>query len=650
MLEILAILWLSNANGRKAQSRGRKPGGFKALTIILWLGGELLGFLVGYNQTQETLTAYLYAIGFAIVGALLSRIIVSVVRPGTYRPAGGSPLPRAQTLMHPVTLTITREKSFVGGMVPVSLRLNGGDIGDLKNGDSLKARTSFRQNILVATDRQGNEFPPLTFAVAEGMDAHIYFQGGKFLDDAHQGILLLSTENVRALGEGRPMIVPDIVPGTAVQALPEKALPADAPKPRRVVLLLCAAFLCLLLAGLLKLPEDLRTTFVQLSRSNVALRNILTALLYGGSLYLFLQPKPRQWAWGLALLPLTALAAAFCHTYYYEATLRDALTSPMFRAMLQRYFIDAALVAAPGLLFSLLRRDGQRIAGPVWIAALLVTAYNVYLNRSVFFGDSLSSSSWIIMLYGHLQFALMLVMAAFYCRALCTLRSTYVQITGGARFWCILVAVSSTAAQIMLLANRATVDPYGGLLALVTVTGMLLLSANRRIGFQLALLGVGSTAMLQLYGLPQALYVNNFTPLGSAAAAGVNLLITWSVTYGARNNQNPRRTGVPRASMRPVHWVYKVAGMLDMLCGGFLLGMGIWSLAVQVRGFRPEPFFFGVVTGAVLLLFGFLCLRQSFRKGKRPVWPLLVIGLVFGILIALVLLTAAVIAIMDASR
>ena len=47
MLEIFGIMMLCKANKKNALARGKRPGGFIALTIILWIGMEFLGIFIG---------------------------------------------------------------------------------------------------------------------------------------------------------------------------------------------------------------------------------------------------------------------------------------------------------------------------------------------------------------------------------------------------------------------------------------------------------------------------------------------------------------------------------------------------------------------------------------------------------------------------
>ncbi|MDR0548559.1 MAG: hypothetical protein LBI10_03995, partial [Deltaproteobacteria bacterium] len=76
MLEILALFFLISKNSKNAISRGRKPGLFIFLAILLWLGLEFLGGLIGYLATNgERLPTYLFALMGGLSGGVISYFI-----------------------------------------------------------------------------------------------------------------------------------------------------------------------------------------------------------------------------------------------------------------------------------------------------------------------------------------------------------------------------------------------------------------------------------------------------------------------------------------------------------------------------------------------------------------------------------------------
>ena len=71
MLEIFFVRWLCGVNKRNALMRGKKPGGYIALTVILWFGLELVGAFIGASSGGEG-SAYLFALMSAGIGGFVS--------------------------------------------------------------------------------------------------------------------------------------------------------------------------------------------------------------------------------------------------------------------------------------------------------------------------------------------------------------------------------------------------------------------------------------------------------------------------------------------------------------------------------------------------------------------------------------------------
>jgi hypothetical protein len=192
MLEVFALIFLSNVNRKNALERGRKPGGFVALTIILWLGLEFLAIGIG-TAAELGLTTYGLAIAMAVIGGLISYLVAKNCKPGTYVPPAQAMAQavteNVQSLSVPATLTIIRESSMVGALLTWEFSLNGHSVGALKNGQALPpVSTTQRKNVLTAKDSYGNEAKPFMFDVAEGAQAEIRFKGGFFLPGQSTGL------------------------------------------------------------------------------------------------------------------------------------------------------------------------------------------------------------------------------------------------------------------------------------------------------------------------------------------------------------------------------------------------------------------------------------------------------------------------------
>jgi hypothetical protein len=89
MLEIVLMIWLCKKIGRELREKGQNPTWYQVLTVVLWVGGEILGMLLG-TLIGETLGgdgepdacfAYLLALLGAAGGAGLAYLIASNVPP-----------------------------------------------------------------------------------------------------------------------------------------------------------------------------------------------------------------------------------------------------------------------------------------------------------------------------------------------------------------------------------------------------------------------------------------------------------------------------------------------------------------------------------------------------------------------------------------
>ncbi len=74
MLEIFGIMALCNINKKNAAARGEKPGKYIAFTILLWVGLEFFGALIG-ALAELGMGTYILAMIFAGIGGFISYII-----------------------------------------------------------------------------------------------------------------------------------------------------------------------------------------------------------------------------------------------------------------------------------------------------------------------------------------------------------------------------------------------------------------------------------------------------------------------------------------------------------------------------------------------------------------------------------------------
>lgn len=202
MLEILGIVLLINKNKANALARGKKPGLYMALTLILWLGMEFLGGFIGGLLELDTAT-YFLALALGLTGGLISYIIAKSGGKGNYISPTQAILQalavKGQPLASAVRIDLVREPSVVGMVTQWKCKLNGNLIGSLGNGKTLTGMTRQKQNVLQVTDPYGNEMPALIFEVQEGARAEIHFKINRFILERSQGITLIGQAALDAL-------------------------------------------------------------------------------------------------------------------------------------------------------------------------------------------------------------------------------------------------------------------------------------------------------------------------------------------------------------------------------------------------------------------------------------------------------------------
>ena len=84
MLEFFAVFWLCRANRKIAIDRGRRPGGFIALTIVLWVVFEFIGIIAAYVVTRERYPSMFIGLMCAGLGGLISFLITKFFPEGDY--------------------------------------------------------------------------------------------------------------------------------------------------------------------------------------------------------------------------------------------------------------------------------------------------------------------------------------------------------------------------------------------------------------------------------------------------------------------------------------------------------------------------------------------------------------------------------------
>src|SRR5574337_31093 len=98
MHEILFLIFWTKKIGAICLQKGRKAGGYKALAVLLWFGGEIMGAIIGFAATsggheEPDLAVYGFALVGAAVGAGITYAIVSNLSalPAATEPTGAPP-------------------------------------------------------------------------------------------------------------------------------------------------------------------------------------------------------------------------------------------------------------------------------------------------------------------------------------------------------------------------------------------------------------------------------------------------------------------------------------------------------------------------------------------------------------------------------
>lgn len=194
MLEILAIYYLAKRNAEVVADKGRKKGMFIALTIILWVGMEIFGAILG-AILDISAGAYILTLGAALLGGFISTKIADGAAPGNYftpeKLMEKEILATAQPLAQPASINLIREKSFLASLVKYEFTLNGTPVALLKNGEQTVFQTNFRQNVLVGK-ANGNKTKPMMFDILDGGSGVVVFKGTDFLPTRTQGLLPIS--------------------------------------------------------------------------------------------------------------------------------------------------------------------------------------------------------------------------------------------------------------------------------------------------------------------------------------------------------------------------------------------------------------------------------------------------------------------------
>jgi hypothetical protein len=181
MLEIFAVTWLVTSNAKIALSYRQNPLKFGWITALLWFGSEFLGACIGaLLSDSDMIIMYVFALVFAVIGGVISRVIVNNLEIGNYQTPDEKRMSKALESSHPLTesaeIEITNDKGKY-----CYFYLNGEPIKGTAVGESITVTVNQSINYASASfDRGGDTFGHFIAEVSDGETKQISFVNNKF--------------------------------------------------------------------------------------------------------------------------------------------------------------------------------------------------------------------------------------------------------------------------------------------------------------------------------------------------------------------------------------------------------------------------------------------------------------------------------------
>lgn len=176
MIEILVIIWLCRKNYQEALIQGHRPAGYVILTLALWFGLEICGFILGIIIGGPIgAGTYILALVLAVIGGYISHDIVDKLKEGNYIKTV-----KVKPLDGTAQITLVWDRNAINSSVSWDFFLNGQNIGGFGDGRSVTVVTGQRNNVLVARMDCGVYSLPFVFSVESGGHSEVYFRLCKF--------------------------------------------------------------------------------------------------------------------------------------------------------------------------------------------------------------------------------------------------------------------------------------------------------------------------------------------------------------------------------------------------------------------------------------------------------------------------------------
>ena len=668
MLEIFAIILLSNKNKANAIARGRKPGGFVALTIGLWLGLEILGAIIG-GAAGLGIGAYGLALVLAGIGALISYLAAKNCTPGEYVPPAQAMtqaiLGNTKIFEKPVCVDIVREGSMVGAIVNWSFSLNGQDIGTLGNGKSMTVFTYQRQNILRAKDAYGTEIAPFVFDVESTGYAEVHFKANRFLPAQSRGILPSTAQAAPAapapaapeVAHTRRVAEPDTMqeaasfcyvcgkplpaqamfctdcgtprytappggtpasPYTAAATMPLAETASSLPEyPMGAVWLAAALSGAWLLVFLLQFLVG-RSIFYNADASYMILNGLL-----GAGIYLLLQKNTRYRLYGAGVFLIQGLLSSFnvaavAANAMFAGDFSNFFTVYRFWPGLGNALVPIVLATGVALLLPYIRQDApgkHQVYTTGWLAAGSVLLYSVIRTLATAIRPGLQAVSVLMMLFRNCADAAAIGFTVMLLWSLCHQESHSIRLSTWAKIWCGLCSVGMLVSLITVFTADFSYTIQIAF-AIAALTGFVLLLCGRRVGFYTILTG----AFIYLSGM----MLNALEPVlhGVRSQAGVlvsavigtaNPIITWfSIKKSWQGGEMaPPHTAVPQGKI--VTTFGKVTTVINLIAGAFFFLLPFPFMIDS--GFDPGMLA-SLIPGAVVTAFAIPAAVSLFGKSS----------------------------------
>lgn len=200
MLEVICLIWLWKVNGRNALAHGQKPGKYRALTLMLWFGLEIMGSMMGALMadiispgSDSMMLAYMFGIVGAAIGGMLSYQLAKHSPQGDFKPEEmygqlygqqwGNLHQQEGYLMNPATIRIVEEAGGYEDAGDVFF-LNGYPVCSLAPGNEYTFVTQYVKNVLTIgrpTQTMGDSAHEVHFVAAENGYIEVHARAGELL-------------------------------------------------------------------------------------------------------------------------------------------------------------------------------------------------------------------------------------------------------------------------------------------------------------------------------------------------------------------------------------------------------------------------------------------------------------------------------------